>query len=77
MKKTMTGIVVSTKMQKTVVVNVDRLWRHPIYKKAVKRSKKYLAEDLIGVKEGNTVKIEQTRPMSKRKCWKVLEVIAK
>ena len=77
MKKTMIGIVTSTKMQKTVVVNVDRLWKHPIYKKAIKRSKKYLAEDLIGVKEGNTVKIEQTRPLSKRKCWKVLEVITK
>jgi small subunit ribosomal protein S17 len=77
MKKTMIGIVTSTKMQKTVVVNVDRLWKHPIYKKAIKRSKKYLAEDLIGVKEGNTVKIEQTRTLSKRKCWKVLEVITK
>ena len=73
----MTGIVVSTKMQETVVVKVDRLWRHPIYKKAVKRSKKYLVQDSIGVKEGDTVKIEQTRPLSKRKCWKVLEVINK
>jgi len=77
MKKIMTGIVVSTKMQETVVVKVDRLWRHPIYKKAVKRSKKYLVQDSIGVKEGDTVKIEQTRPLSKRKCWKVLEVINK
>jgi len=77
MKKIMTGNVVSTKMQETVVVKVDRLWRHPIYKKAVKRSKKYLAQDSIGVKEGDTVKIEQTRPLSKRKCWKVSEVINK
>jgi small subunit ribosomal protein S17 len=77
MKKIMTGIVVSTKMQETVVVKVDRLWRHPIYKKAVKRSKKYLVQDSIGVKEGDTVKIEQTRPLSKRKCWKVSEVINK
>lgn len=73
--KQITGTIVSTKMQKTVVVKVDRLAKHPLYKKAVKRSKKYLAHDEIGVKEGEKVKIVETRPISKRKRWEVVEVI--
>lgn len=70
--KTLKGIVVSTKMKKTVVVRVDRQWRHPLYQKTVKRSKKYLVHDEIGVKEGDTVAIVQMRPMSKMKRWRVV-----
>jgi len=75
--KTLIGTVISNKMEKTVGVNVDRLWQHPIYKKRIKRSKHYLAHDELGVKEGQLVKIVETRPISRRKCWKVLEVIKK
>ena len=70
--KTLTGIVSSTKMEKTVVVTVERRWRHPLYKKIVKRSKKYSAHDEFGVKEGETVTIQETRPISKLKRWKVI-----
>jgi small subunit ribosomal protein S17 len=62
-------------MTKTVVVNVDVLWQHPLYKKRVKRSKKYLAHDELGVKVGQTVKIGETKPISRRKRWQVLEVV--
>lgn len=70
--KTLTGTVISTKMEKTVVVTVERRWRHPLYKKIVKRSKKYLAHDEFGVKDGEKVTIQETRPISKLKCWKVM-----
>jgi len=73
--KTLIGQVVSDKMEKTVAVKVDVLWQHPLYKKRVKRSKKYLAHDEIGVKVGQKVKIEETKPRSKRKSWQVLEVV--
>jgi len=75
--KFLTGTVVSTKMQKTVVVKVNILWLHPLYKKRVKKSKKYLAHDELGVKEGDKVKIAETRPISKRKRWRVVEVVRK
>jgi small subunit ribosomal protein S17 len=69
--RTLTGVVTSTKMQKTAAVRVDRLWRHPLYQKAVKRSKTYLVHDDVGVKEGDVVTIVETRPISKRKRWRV------
>jgi len=75
--KALIGTVISTKMQKTVVVKVDTFWEHPLYKKKVKKSKKYLAHDELGVKEGTKVKIAETRPMSKRKRWRVVEVVRK
>ncbi len=75
MSTTLIGIVVSSKMEKTVVVKIDRYWRHPIYKKGIKRSKKYLVDDRLGVKDGNKVKIASIRPLSKNKKWKVVEVI--
>lgn len=71
----MTGTVTSTKMTKTVVVTVERRWQHPIYKKIVKKHKKYLAHDEIGVKVGEKVSIKETKPISKRKKWKILERI--
>lgn len=73
--KKLIGTVVSTKMQKTAVVKVDAFWRHPIYGKRVKKTKKYLAHDELGVKEGERVKIGETRPISKRKRWRVIEAI--
>lgn len=71
--KTLEGTVTSTKMDKTAVVTVELRWRHPLYKKIVKRSKKYLAHDELGVKEGDKVKIIEIRPISKRKRFKILE----
>ncbi len=70
-----TGIVVSDKMQKTVVVRVDRKFRHPKYDKILVRSKKYYAHNEVeGVKIGDEVTIVETRPLSKLKRWRVVEV---
>jgi len=68
-----TGIVVSNKMQKTVVVKVDRTFRHPIYEKVITRAKKYYAHhESLNLNIGDTVKIEETRPLSKLKRWRVV-----
>jgi small subunit ribosomal protein S17 len=77
MAKTLIGEVVSTKMQKTVVVKVERKFRHPLYEKVIVRHKKYKAhnEDLK-LKEGDTVKIIETRPLSKDKHFRVLEKLS-
>lgn len=74
-KKVLTGKIVSTKMQKTVVVAVDVPKRHPIYKKIMKNTRKFKARDEIGVKEGDIVRIEESRPFSKEVTWKVVEVV--
>lgn len=73
--KRLKGKVLNTKMGKTAVVLVDRLWQHPLYKKRIKRSKKYLVHDEVGVKEGDQVVIEESRPISKRKRFKIIKVI--
>ncbi len=71
--KVLAGIVVSDKMEKTVVVRVDRLVQHPKYGKRLTRSKRYLAHDETKrYKVGDRVKIEETRPYSRRKSFKVL-----
>ncbi len=67
--KRLTGIVVSTSMNNTIVAKVDWLWQHPMYKKRVKRSKKYLVHAEKPVTVGQTVTFQETRPLSKRKCW--------
>ncbi len=73
--KTLVGKVVSVKTQ-TVVVKVDRPVRHPVYKKTVKRSKKYLADNnLQNIKEGDLVKLKATKPVSRKKRWRVVEVV--
>ena len=73
-KRILTGTVVSDKTDKTVVVKVERRVQHPLYGKIIKRSKKYHAHDEGNeFKEGETVRIEETRPISKLKTWKVLE----
>ena len=72
-KRVMTGTVVSDKTDKTVVVLVERRVKHPLYGKIIKLSKKYHAHDETnGVREGETVRIEETRPISKLKTWKVV-----
>lgn len=71
------GVVTSDKMTKTVVVNVDRLVKHPIYRKYVRKRKKFMAHDEIGAKIGDKVRIMETRPMSARKRWRVVEIIQK
>lgn len=78
LKRTLTGRVVSDKMDKTVTVVVERLVKHPIYGKAVRRSKKYHAHDETNqYAEGDVVVIEETRPMSKTKTWAVKELVEK
>ena len=72
-KRIMQGVVVSNKMDKTVVVNVERRTQHPLYKKFIRRSKKYVAHDENNtVKEGDVVQIQECRPISKRKSWEVI-----
>jgi small subunit ribosomal protein S17 len=75
-RKTRTGVVVSDKMDKTVVVVVERRYAHPLYGKQVTRSKKYHAHDENNEYNiGDTVRIMETRPLSKQKRWRVVEVI--
>jgi small subunit ribosomal protein S17 len=71
------GIVSSDKMTKTVVVNVDRKVKHPIYRKYVRKRKKFMAHDEFGAKIGDKVRIVETRPLSARKRWRVVEIIQK
>lgn len=75
-RKTQIGIVVSDKMDKTVVVKVDRIIKHPVYNKFIKRSAKYKAHDEQNqCKTGDQVVIVESRPLSKDKCWKVRQII--
>jgi small subunit ribosomal protein S17 len=72
------GVVTSAKMQKTVVVTVERQGTHPLYKRVVRRSKGFMAHDEKSeCQVGDTVRIEETRPLSARKRWRVVEVISK
>ena len=71
------GTVASDKMQKTVVVRVDRLVRHPKYRRYVRRTSKFLAHDEMGATIGDKVRIVETRPMSARKRWRVVEILQK
>ena len=69
----MQGVVVSDKMDKSVVVNVERRTQHPLYKKFIRRSKKYVAHDENNsCKKGDVVQIQECRPISKRKNWEVV-----
>ena len=71
------GVVASDKMTKTVVVRVDRLVKHPIYRKYIRKRKKFMAHDELGSKIGDKVRIVETRPLSARKRWRVVEIIQK
>lgn len=77
-KKEKTGLVVSDKMDKTVVVEIHDYKPHPKYKKIQQQSKNYLAEDSKGeCQKGDKVRIVETKPISKNKCWIVAEVVEK
>lgn len=77
-RKTRVGIVASNKMDKTISVSVERKFRDPLYGKGVKRNKKFLAHDEQGIANiGDKVLIMETRPMSKNKCWRLVEIIEK
>jgi small subunit ribosomal protein S17 len=72
-KRVLQGVVVSDKNDKTIVIRVERRYTHPLLKKTVRRSKKYQAHDENNVcKVGDTVRIEESRPISKNKRWVVL-----
>lgn len=76
--KTLSGQVVSNRMDKTISVRIDRLVKHPLYGKFVRRSTKVLAHDESNeCQEGDTVIIEQTRPESKRKAWRLVEIVTR
>jgi len=76
--RTLTGRVVSSKMQKTIAVEIERLVRHPTYGKYIRRTTKLLAHDENGAcREGDLVTITPCRPVSRHKSWRLLEVVAK
>ena len=76
LRKERIGVVVSNKMQKSIVVEIERREKHPIYGKFIKKTNSFMAHD---EKEecniGDTVRIMETRPLSKRKCWRLVEII--
>jgi len=77
-KRTLTGRVVSTKMQKTVAVEIERLVKHPTYGKFIRRTTKLLAHDEKSEsRDGDLVKIQPCRPMSRHKSWRVVSVVQK
>ncbi len=71
------GTVSSDKMQKTVVVRVDRLVRHQKYRRYVRKTSKFMAHDELGATVGDKVRIVETRPLSARKRWRVVEIVQK
>ena len=71
------GVVASDKMQKTVVVRVDRQIKHPKYRRYVRRTSKFMAHDETGAAVGDKVRIVETRPLSARKRWRVVEIVQK
>lgn len=78
LRKERIGIVTSNKMEKSIVVAVERKEKHPIYGKFVKKTSKFMAHDEkseCGI--GDTVRIMETRPLSKNKCWRLVEVVEK
>lgn len=78
LRKTRTGVVTSNKMDKTITVSVERKLRHPIYGKFVKKSKKFHAHDEKNeCGPGDMVKIMETRPISKTKRWRLVEIVEK
>jgi len=76
LRKSRTGVVASSKMDKTITVLVERRLRHPIYGKYVKKTTKLVAHDEQNAcNEGDTVRIMETRPLSKRKRWRLVEIL--
>ena len=78
LRKERVGIVVSDKMDKTIVVAVSERVKHPLYKKIVNRTKKFKAHDENNAcGNGDKVLIQETRPLSKDKCWRLVEIVEK
>ena len=78
LRKTRIGVVASNKMDKTITVKVERKVKHPIYGKFVKKTTKFMAHDEKNeCSIGDTVRIMESRPLSKNKCWRLVEVIEK
>ena len=76
LRKEKTGLVVSNKMEKSIAVEVERMVKHPKYGKFVKKTSKFMAHDEQNeCSIGDTVKIMETRPLSKNKCWRLVEII--
>ncbi|MEX0950913.1 MAG: 30S ribosomal protein S17 [Gammaproteobacteria bacterium] len=76
--RTLTGTVVSNKMEKTIAVRIDRYVRHPLYGKFLRRSTKLMAHDEANeCQEGDTVMIEASRPLSKHKSWRLVKVVTR
>lgn len=76
--KKQVGIVVSNKMQKTIVVKIENRYPHPIYSKTMLRSKRYLAHDELEQSNiGDQVLVEECRPLSKKKRWKLVKILSK
>jgi small subunit ribosomal protein S17 len=76
LRKERVGLVTSNKMDKSIVVQVNRKVKHPIYKKFVKKTSKFMAHDQNNdCNIGDTVRIMETRPLSKNKCWRLVEII--
>jgi small subunit ribosomal protein S17 len=76
LRKERTGLVVSDKMDKSIVVIVERKVKHPMYGKFVKKTTKFIAHDEKNdCNIGDTVRIMETRPLSKNKCWRLVEII--
>lgn len=72
------GIVVSNKMQKTIVVKVENRYSHPIYLKTIKKTKKYLAHDENNICNiGDQVLLQESRPLSKKKRWSIIKILSK
>ncbi len=77
-RKVREGIVVSNKMDKSIVIKVERKMKHPIYGKFLKRSTKFMAHDEKNECQiGDRVRIMETRPLSKNKCWRLIEIVEK
>jgi small subunit ribosomal protein S17 len=74
-RRRITGFVTSNSMQKTVVVEISRTYRHPLYKKVVNSRKRVMAHDEIGCQVGDQVQIVESRPISKNKCWVVEQIL--
>ena len=76
-RRRLTGVVTSTKMDKSVMVVITRTYRHPLYKKVVHSKRKVMAHDELGSEVGDRVQIVESRPISKRKHWVVEEILQK
>ena len=76
-RNALVGVVVSAKMQKTVVVAVERLVRHGLYRKTIRRTSTFMAHDEKGARKGDTVRIVETRPLSRHKRWRVAEIVSR